>query len=143
MSDARDPGVVVDTMVISWLFADQPLPLAERYRQLIGDRPVLLVFQTVMELRYGALRAGWGDLRRRRLERDIAQLTVVQADDELARVCAELRRRCQQVGHALADKVHDGDRWVAAAAIRLDVPLVSHDGVFHRTPGLELLTART
>jgi len=31
---------------------------------------------------------------------------------------------------------------VAAAAIRLGIPLVSHDGVFDRTPGLELLTAR-
>jgi hypothetical protein len=26
---------------------------------VIGARPVLLAFQTVMELRYGALRAGW------------------------------------------------------------------------------------
>ncbi|HUR17900.1 MAG TPA: hypothetical protein VMZ51_03055 [Acidimicrobiales bacterium] len=54
MSDARAPGVVVDTMVISWLFADQPHPLAERYRALIDARPVLLAFQTVMELRFGA-----------------------------------------------------------------------------------------
>ncbi|HEX9547107.1 MAG TPA: PIN domain-containing protein [Acidimicrobiales bacterium] len=142
MSAARAPGVVVDTMVISWLFADQPHPLAARYRELIAGRPVLLAFQTVMELRYGARRAGWGDLRRRRLERDIAQVAVVQADDELATVCADLRHRCQQIGHALADKIHDGDRWVAAAAIRLGIPLVSHDGVFDRTPGLELLTAR-
>jgi tRNA(fMet)-specific endonuclease VapC len=142
MNDARTTGVVLDTMVISWLFADQPHPLAERYRALIGPRPVLLAFQTVMELRYGALRAHWGELRRRRLERDIGQLTVVQADDELATVCADLRRRCQEVGHALGNKIHDGDRWVAAVAIRLAVPLVSHDGVFDRTPGLELITAR-
>lgn len=27
---------------------------------LIGPRPVLLAFHTVMELRYGVLRAGWG-----------------------------------------------------------------------------------
>ncbi|HUR17901.1 MAG TPA: hypothetical protein VMZ51_03060 [Acidimicrobiales bacterium] len=69
-------------------------------------------------------------------------MTVLQADDELASVCAELRHRCQQAGHALADKIHDGDRWVAAAAIRLGVPLVSHDGVFEGAPRLELLTAR-
>ncbi len=36
MTDARGPGVVVDTMVISWLFDDRPNPLAERYRDLIG-----------------------------------------------------------------------------------------------------------
>lgn len=141
MSDARRVGVVVDTMVISWLFDERPNPLADRYRDLIGPRPVLLAFQTVMELRYGALRAGWGDLRRRRLERGIAELTVIQADDQLATVCAELRHCCRQLGHALGDKVHDGDRWVAAAALRLRLPLASHDGVFDNAPGLELLKA--
>lgn len=144
MSDDRRSGVVVDTMVISWLFDERPNPLADRYRSLIGPRPVLLTFQTVMELRYGALRAGWGDLRRRRMERRIAELSVIQADDELATTCAELRQRCRQLGHALGDKIriHDGDRWVAAAALRLRLPLVSHDGVFDDAPGLELLTTR-
>jgi hypothetical protein len=36
MSDAPREGVVVDTMVISWLFDDRPNPLANRYRTLIG-----------------------------------------------------------------------------------------------------------
>jgi len=141
MNDDRRSGVVVDTMVISWLFDERPNPLADRYRDLIGPRPVLLAFQTVMELRYGALRAGWGDLRRRRMERRISELSVIQADDELATVCAELRQGCRQLGHALGDKIHDGDRWVAAAALRLRLPLASHDGVFDEVPGLELLKA--
>lgn len=38
--------------------------------------------------------------------------------------CAQLRTRCQQIGHALGDKVHDGDRWIATTAIRLGCPLV-------------------
>jgi hypothetical protein len=41
-------------MVISWLLDGRPNPVAERYRALIETRPVLLAFQTVMELRYGA-----------------------------------------------------------------------------------------
>lgn len=51
-------GVIVDTMVISWLLRHQFDPRTERYHyhSLIGDRPVLLAFQTVMELRYGTLR---------------------------------------------------------------------------------------
>jgi predicted nucleic acid-binding protein len=65
MTNARPPGVVVDTMVISWLFDDRPNRLADRYRMLINQRPVVIAFHTVMELRYGALRAGWGELRRR------------------------------------------------------------------------------
>jgi tRNA(fMet)-specific endonuclease VapC len=125
MTNARPLGVVVDTMVISWLFDDRPNPLADRYRELIGAQPVLLAFQTVMELRYGVLRAGWGELRRRRLERRVAELTVVQPDDRMITVCSELRLRCQLIGHALGAKLHDGDRWIAATAIRSGVPLVS------------------
>ena len=128
-------------MVISWLLDQRPNPDADNYRTLIDDTPVLLAFQTVMELRYGALRAGWGELRRRRLERRIAELTVVQPDDEMIRVCAELRQGCRQIGHPLESKIHDGDRWIAAAAIRLGLPLVSADGVFDGTPRLVLLSA--
>lgn len=138
---AEPKGVVVDTMVISWLFDERTNPLADRYRELIGSAPVLLAFQTVMELRFGMLRAGWGELRRRRLERRIAKLTVMQPDDDMISVCASLRADCQRIGHALGDKVHDGDRWIAAAAIRLDCPLASHDGLFSDAPSLRLITA--
>jgi predicted nucleic acid-binding protein len=141
MNDARRAGVVLDTMVVSWLIEDR-LPLAPRYRALVGSEPVLLAFQSVMELRFGALRAGWGELRRRRLERSIAALTVVQPDDEMITTCAELRNACRSAGHPLADKFHDGDRWIAATAIRLGCPLVSHDGIFRQTPGLQLVTAQ-
>jgi predicted nucleic acid-binding protein len=141
MSDAPRPGVVVDTMVISWLFDERPNPVADQYRVLIGRAPVVLAFQTVMELRFGAIRAGWGELRRRRLEWRIAELSIVQPDDEMITVCAELRADCQRTGHALGNKIHDGDRWIAAAAIRLRLPLVSHDAVFKNVPLLELITA--
>lgn len=141
MTNAQPSGVVVDTMVVSWLFDERPNRLAEHYRALIGPRRVLLAFQTVMELRYGVLRAGWGQLRRRRLERRIAELTVVQPDDEMITMCATLRAHCTQIGHALAGKLHDGDRWIAASAMRLNVPLVSHDAIFDGAPSLQLVTA--
>lgn len=136
MSAARAASVVVDTMVISWLLDDRPKDPADGYRELIGGLPMLLAFQTLMELRYGSLRAGWGELRRRRLESRVGRLTVVQPDDATVTACAELRQRCRLGGHALADKLHDGDRWIAATAIRLALPLVSDDRLFVGTPGL-------
>jgi predicted nucleic acid-binding protein len=142
MSPTRPASVVVDTMVISWLLDEHSGRLAERYRALIAGRSIMLAFQTTMELRYGALHAGWGELRRRRLERRIAELTVIDSDDELSRICAELRQHCQRIGHPLGSKVHDGDRWVAAAAIRLGLPLVSHDQIFITAPRVQHLTAR-
>ncbi len=127
-------------MVMSWLLEPERSPLAEPYEELIGDRPIVVAFQTVMELRFGALNAHWGDLRRRRLDRELAKYSLMQADDAMATVCAEIRHRCVQIGHALGDKIHDRDRWIAAAAIRRSLPLVSHDGVFDKAPGLDLLT---
>lgn len=49
---------------------------------------------------------------------------------------------CQRAGHALSQREDDADRWIAATAIRLGLPLVSNDGVFENTPGLRLETAR-
>lgn len=51
MTDAPPAGVVVDTMVVSWFFDDRGNPLGDRYRELVGIRPAVLAFQTVMELR--------------------------------------------------------------------------------------------
>ncbi len=134
---ASPATVVVDTMVVSSLVNAhrKPGPAAE-YRTLIAGRRTVVSFVTVTEMRYGALKAGWGELRRRGLERDLARLVVVQPDDQLMQTCAELRVRCEQAGHGLADKVHEADRWVAATAIRLGVDLVSDDGVFQEVPGL-------
>ena len=63
MSSARARGpVVVDTDV----FSADLLPgsrLAARYAPIIAGRPVMISFQTVAELQFGALRRGWDDAR--------------------------------------------------------------------------------
>ena len=137
MSSASSPVVVVDTMVVSSLLnaARVPAP-AVAYRSLIAERAVVVSFATVTELRYGALRAGWGELRRRGLERDLARFVIVQPDDQLMQACAELRAECEQAGHALGQKIHEADRWIAVTAKRLGVELISDDGVFTDVAGL-------
>ena len=75
------------------------------------------------------------------LKRRVAELTVLQPDDRMVLICAQLRADCARAGHALGDKLHGGDRWIAAATVRLGLPLVSHDGVFKGAPGLQLITA--
>ncbi len=94
-------------------------------------------------MRYGAIRAGWGELRTRGLERSLSRVVVVQPDDELIRTCASLRARCERSGHALGQKVHEADRWIAATAIRLGLQLVSDDAVFQGVDGLTVLRLRT
>jgi predicted nucleic acid-binding protein len=52
-----------------------------------------------------------------------------------------LRVACAEIGHALSQKEHTGDRWIAATALRLGIPLVSNDGIFRNVPGLTLEAA--
>jgi predicted nucleic acid-binding protein len=61
---------------------------------------------------------------------------VVRPDAQLIVECARLRAACEVRGHALSQKVHEADRWVAITAMRLGVPLVSNDGIFRGIPGL-------
>lgn len=139
MSEPASPVVVVDTMAISAIVNAARHPAtAASYRSLIGGRPVIVSFATITELRFGAIKAGWGELRRRGLERDLAQLTIAQPDDELMSACAHLRFDCERVGHPLGQKVHEADRWIAATAVALRVELISDDGVFDDVPGLNV-----
>src|SRR3954447_11314080 len=124
-------------MVVSALLhAGRDPSAAVRYRSIIDGRTVVVSFVTVTEMRFGAIKAGWGEIRRRSLERVLAQLVVVQPDDDLMLTCAELRATCLAAGQALGQKVHEADRWIAATAITLGVELVSSDAVFSNVPGL-------
>lgn len=74
----------------------------------------------------------------RRREGKIQRVEVVHSGPELVAVYARLRANCEAAGHALGQKEHTADRWIAAVAIRLGIPLVSNDGIFEGAPGLIL-----
>jgi len=135
----RSP-IVVDTDV----FGADIVPgskLAMIYEPIIVGRPALISFQTAAELRFGALRRNWGEARMRKLEARIGSAETVHSGPELILTYARLRVDCERIGHALHQRDHDADRWVAATAIRLGIPLVSNDQIFKDVPGLELETA--
>ena len=134
--------VVIDTDVASWLLDPRPLPHAEEARRVIGDRSRVVAFVTVTELRYGALRAGWGELRRRQLERSLGDLEVIQTNEVLIAQCASLRAQSSRSGHALAQKIHEADRWVATTAVALGLELVAGDGIFENIAGLDVRRIR-
>jgi hypothetical protein len=130
--------LVVDTGVVSALLSKQVQPhLAPAVAKATGQR-FLLAPQTVAELRYGALSAGWAGRRQARLEAKIAESTVVPVTDRLLHRIAEVRLACQQIGHPLADRVHSNDLWIATCAIHVGVALLTADNIFQRVPGLQL-----
>ena len=133
-------AVVIDTDV----FGADLVPdsaLAARYEPLIVARPAFISFQTAAELRYGAMLRGWGDARMLKLEARIATAEIVHSGPDLIAVYTRLRVACQRTGHGLSQREHDADRWIAASAIRLGVPLVSNDTIFEAVPGLTLESA--
>jgi tRNA(fMet)-specific endonuclease VapC len=138
VSSAQRRGpIVIDTDVFS---ADLVWGsrLAELYAPIITGRPAFISFPTVAELRYGALRRGWGTARMLKLDAKIHAVEVVHTGPELVRVCAQLR--AERAGRRTRARQgdHNPDRWIAATAIRLGVPLISNDTIFRGVPGLAL-----
>lgn len=136
---ARGP-VVIDTDV----FGADLVPgskLAALYEPIIVGRPAFISFQTTAEIRFGALRRNWGEARQRKLDARIAEAEIVYPGPDLVLIYAQLRVDCERIGHALSQRDHDADRWVAATALRLGIPLVSNDGIFKNVPGLTVESA--
>lgn len=135
----RDTHVVTDTDALSWTLDPRPIRRAQSARALVAGRTRVVSFVTVTELRYGALRAGWGELRLRRLARSLSDLDVIQTERHLIDRCAQLRAWAAGAGHPLGQKIHEADRWVAATALALDLELVAGDRIFEDVPGLAVL----
>lgn len=132
---------VVDTNVFSADLLRATQHLVELYQPLLTGRRFLISFQTVAEIRFGAQRRGWGAARTSRLDEKLAYAEVVWPGPALLDTYIDLRVACERVGHALGQHDHDSDRWIAATATHLDVPLISHDGIFRNVPGLVFETA--
>lgn len=130
---------MVDTDVFSARLVPNSL-LAQRYEPVLLGRDEFISFQTLAEVRYGAQLRNWGTARLRRIEVALSKIEVVHSGEALIREYANLRVACERVGHALHQREHDADRWIAATALRLGIPLVSNDRVFKDTPGLEWIT---
>lgn len=138
----RRGPIVIDTDV----FSADLVPgsrLADTYAPLITGRPALISFQTAAEVRYGALLRGWGQARLLKLETKLARVETVHSGPELVLVHARLRAECHAIGHALAQREHNADRWIASTAIRLGIPLVSNDAIFQGAPRLTPETLAT
>ena len=112
---------------------------AEYAKHTVGRR-VAVAPQTLAKASYGALIAGQGPRRSAELARLTSRVGVLPVDGDTIETVARLRNRCRLIGHALHRRVHNVDLWIAAAAIRWNLPLVTHDAVFIGCPQLDLRT---
>ena len=140
MTGPRGP-IVIDTDVYSADLSETALIAV--YEPIIVGRPAFLSFQTVAELHFGALRRNWGAARMR----SSTPRSPPRRSSTLARISSLPTLTC--VRSASVSVTHSGnastiaDRWIAATALRLGIPLVSNDRIFEGAPGLRLESARS
>jgi predicted nucleic acid-binding protein len=128
-------AVVVDTNVVSYLFKrDNRAGLYRRH--LAGNRWVIS-FMTVAELDWWALTRRWGQARREQMARHLQRFEVYFTDRDLCRWWAEATERARRRGRPILP----ADAWIAATALALAAPLVTHDpGDYAGVDGLTVLS---
>ncbi len=129
------PPLVVDTDVLSFIFRGDTR--AALYAPHFFGHVLTISFQTRAEMLRGAISAGWGARRRRQLNGWLGKYAVVHSSDELCERWAEALAGARRAGRPIAA----ADAWVAAAALLLDVPLVTHNaGDYAGVPGLLVIS---
>ena len=127
--------VVVDTNVASYIF--NGTQIAHYYLQQIHGLRAFISFQTLEEIWYGAYVNGWGAKRRNELALHLEQYEIIWPNAELVEICARLRCAVRAAGRRL----EMADAWIAATALLLQCPLVSHDRDFSKVPNLQVIKA--
>lgn len=136
----HDLEVVVDTDVFGMLFVRRNAgPDARPYRAALRGRVSVIAFQTRAEILHGVLAARWGSERRDAVQSLLDSSPTLWGGAGVVDAFARLTAESVASGHALHQKIHVGDRWIASTAIAHELPLLSRGGVFRDAPGLRLL----
>lgn len=125
-------GVVVDTSAVSYLLKDHSL--APMYWEHLKGRLLGISFMSVAELYRWPLVRGWGEPRIQALKQHLRSYVVLPYDDAMSWEWARIMARKGR-------PVSPADAWIAATAVRHELPLVTHNPRhFHPIEGLEVIT---
>ena len=126
---------LLDTNIVSYVMRGDEL--ARVYAPHIRGRLLAIGFITVGELYFGAEKARWGEKRWRKLEQTLRGFVVIPYDNEVAHSYGRLMAAERQAGRTIGPN----DAWIAACALRHQVPLVSHNAKhFKEIASLSLIT---
>jgi len=113
--------VVVDTDIISFLYKRDTR--AKLYEPHLNDPPFIVSFMSLAELRRWALERNWNESRRQQLESYLTRYLVLHSDDLMCDRWAEAMHTARMHGRPIGP----ADAWIAATALLMDVPLVTHN----------------
>lgn len=122
---------VVDTNVIMYVFSDraEDREVGDRYRRHLEGQSLAISFQTEAEISVHALAQRWQPVQVRSI---LSRFLVFPWSPELLAAYVQLRsesiRRSRPAGTRQRQmQVGPADGWIAATAVLLDCPLVTHD----------------
>jgi predicted nucleic acid-binding protein len=128
---------VIDTDVLSFLFRSDTRAAA--YAPHLFGQVLTISFQTRAEMLRGAVSANWGERRRHQLEQWLRRYAIVHSSDDLCLYWAEAIDSARRGGRPIAP----ADAWIAATALYLDVPLVTHNaGDYAGVAGLTVISEK-
>lgn len=114
-------GLVIDTDVVSYLYKRDTR--AQLYQPHLNDPPFFLSFMSLAELSRWTLERNWGETRVRELEDYLARYFIIHSDQQLCDLWAQATNSARSHGRPIAP----ADAWIAATALHLDLPLVTHN----------------
>lgn len=136
MSLPRSGEVLLDTDVLSFLFNQDPVRVP-RYAPHLDGQILFTSFISAAEMPFGARLRGWGPARRTHLDRFLGRYSVVESAPRIGAVWAQIRADAQRSGRTIERQ----DAWIAAVAVALDLPLVTHNAAhFAHVPLLRIIT---
>jgi tRNA(fMet)-specific endonuclease VapC len=112
---------VVDTDVWSYLYKGRSE--AKLYQPHILGNTLVISFQTQAELLRWAIAADWGQQRREHLRSRLQEYEIEHSSDTLSLRWAEAMDSARRNGRPISA----ADAWIAATALHLDVPLITHN----------------
>lgn len=115
-------GLLLDTDVASFLFKNSSR--ARVFRPLLDGKRPHLAFVSVAKLFKWTLKRHWGPKKMEQLETALRRYIILPYDRDMAWLWARVTAACEEVGRPLAPS----DAWIAAAALRHDVPLLTNNG---------------
>ena len=120
--------LLLDTDVLSYLLKGDSR--ARQFKPLLLEKMLALSFMSEAELYRWSIVRNWGEARTRRLEKALQRYLTLPYDREVGWAWAGIMARCSQAGRTVAPS----DAWVAATALRHDIPLLTHNLRHFRAP---------
>lgn len=127
--------VLLDTNIVSYLFKRDTREAL--YAPHLLNNELAIAMMTVAELLQWAAVRKWGATRVRKLEIKFDKYTILPVDVAMCRAWASVRAARSALGLPISPQ----DAWVAATALRYNLPLVTHNpDDFQQIAGLTIIT---